>query len=94
MQKEKIGLLICLFLMFFTTFIQAEIIHENVNYSNGSYNWYAAHNPHIVIGYVQINDNAGLTIFIMEHPILQLPTFIGEQKFILKLKIKYMIRMI
>jgi hypothetical protein len=61
MHKEKRSLLVCLFLMFFTTLIQAEL-HENVTYSDGNFNWDAANNPHIVVGYVQINNNAGLTI--------------------------------
>ncbi|HHE39100.1 MAG TPA: right-handed parallel beta-helix repeat-containing protein, partial [Candidatus Cloacimonetes bacterium] len=61
MRKEKKSLLIVLFLLSFSSLLQA-VTHENVSYSDESVTWYASDNPHIVIGYAQINDNAGLTI--------------------------------
>ena len=61
MRKEKKSLLVVLFLLSFSSLLQA-VIHENVFYSDESITWYAADNPHIVIGYIQIHDDAGLTI--------------------------------
>jgi len=61
MNLVKTNVVIGLILLFCTSSIQA-IIHENVTYSGVNVTWYAADNPHIVIGSVQISDDAGLTI--------------------------------
>ncbi len=60
-QKSRCFMIFMIFI-FTSLLVHAETTHENVAYSDGSFNWYASGNPHIVIGTVTIYQDAGLTI--------------------------------